>query len=134
MARYTGLVGAMVRAQRDAKRREQARVRAAAKAARELEGARARLAREATKARNANAQAQKQLEREQARLHMEARQHEVELENQQLQERVQQLAVLLSTVVGRDTYLDLDTLRPELVLPDFDPAGLDRPEPEPKPE
>src|SRR5437879_2736871 len=110
MGRQSGFFAAVVRANRDAARREVARQRAESQAVRAFE-----------RAQNAYARAQKTEERERGRLYTESRIAEVALKNHQLEEQVDELKRVLSHTLEIDDYFDLDTLRQELVLPIFDP-------------
>jgi len=116
MARPSGFA-ASVRARREAEHQEVARHRAESQTARALE-----------RARKAYARAQREEEREKSRLYAESRAAEVAEENQQLEHRLSDLHGLLSRALDVDSFLDLDTLRHELVLPTFDAKGLDVPE------
>jgi restriction system protein len=116
-----GLVSAIVHAQREAQRAEAARQREASRAARAAE-----------QAVRSYERAQKAEERERARLYAEARLAEVERDNQRLDESVGQLQTLLARTLEIDDNFDLETLRPQLDLPIFNPEGLDQAEPPPE--
>ena len=121
MARRGGFIAGIVRANREAERREAARQRAESQAARALE-----------RAQKTYGRAQRDEERERARLYTESRMAETALKNQQLDEQVGDLMGLLSHTLGVDDYFDLETLRQKLVLPTFDAQGLDRSEAAPQ--
>src|SRR5438270_8224270 len=103
MARRSSFVAAIVRAQREAQRRQVAQRRAESQAAREAE-----------RAQKAFARAQKESERERARLYAESRAAETALKNQQLEEQISDLNGLLAQSLGVDNYFELDKLKQEL--------------------
>src|SRR5258707_12618683 len=135
MARRSGFLHAIAQAQRQAERQRVAQVRAQAqartRAAQTVEKAqkaylsaqKARLS-----AQKAHADAQKAAQKESERLYIESRVAEVALQNEQIERDVEQLQNLLTATLSIDDYLDLETLKPALNIPYFNPGPLAVPE------
>lgn len=120
MARRRGLVASIARMQREAERARAVRERDAARRARDAQRSQAARARE----RVAD-------QKERARLYAVARAEEVAGDNADLEAEVAALEGVLASTLDVDDFLDLETLKQPLVLPQFDPsvAGAVRPAP-----
>lgn len=118
-------------AAREQQRREREAARASAARARSLEQAeRAANRAMAQMARSAEAQ-RKQREREAKDAHLEAMEAEVEKRNGELEELYDDIDSLLASTLGRDDFVDLNSLRAVASHPAFDRADLEVPTPEP---
>lgn len=124
MARRSGLLHAMVQAQREAERRRIAQLR-------EME-------RTQTQAAKASVKAQKDYERainadqkERARLYTESKIAKVSMQNEQLEQQIKLLDHLLLDALIVDTYINLQSLKQPPPLPVFNPGQLAIAEPPP---
>ncbi len=120
MARRRGLVASIARMQREAERARAVRERDAARRARDAQRSQAARARE----RVAD-------QKERARQYALSRAEEVAEDNGELDAEVAALDAVLASTLDVDDFLDLETLKQPVVLPQFDPsvAGAVRPAP-----
>ena len=110
MARRRGLVASIARMQREAERARAVRERDAARRARDAQRSQAARARE----RVAD-------QKERARLYALSRAEEVAGDTAELEAEVAALEGVLASTLDVDDYLDLETLKQPLVLPQFEP-------------
>ncbi len=125
MARRSGLVHALARAQRDAEKKRLAHYR-------EMDKLQSKAAKEAEKAKKAYEQAKTADQKERARLYVESRIAQVNYQNEQLEQQVKLLESLLVRSLSLDTYIDIQSLKQAPNLPIFNPGTLATPEPPPQ--
>lgn len=113
MARRKGFWASMAQAAREAERQRQVAERA------QLHAIRAR-----EQAQRAAARADAANEREAKRLYTEAREQEAAAQEAELLSHRQALETLLERTLKVDDYIDLETLKDELVIPPFDPGAI----------
>lgn len=111
MARRRGFVATVMHAQREAERAQASRARRAAQAERDTR-----------RAANAAARTRAATDREWARDYAASRTAEAADETREIEAVVERLASILAATLDVDDYLDLDTLKPPLRLPHFDPT------------
>ena len=124
MAPRSGIVRAIVRAQREAERRHLAQQRLQAQL-------QTQAARAAAQAQKAYEQAQRVDQKERARLYTESRIAQVSLQNEQLDQYVARLGNLLSEALVIDSFIDVHTLKQVPERPVFNPGQLAIIEPPP---
>jgi restriction system protein len=100
--------------------------------ARRLEREQRTRAREAERALKAYERSQALAEKERKQLYLEARIAEMEAQNEQLASVEQALETLLTSTLDVDDYVDLESLREEPLLPEFQPGALEVSEPAPE--
>ncbi len=125
MARRSGFLQTMVRAQREAERKRTAQLRGMAKA-------QTQAARAAEKARKDYERAAVADQKERTRLYLESRMAQIDLQNEQLEEQVSQVEHLLLDVLSIDSFINLQTLKQTPNLPSFNPGLLGIAEPQPQ--
>lgn len=113
MARRTGLISALMQANREIQRQQAAQERAAARAVRA-----------SIQAQRAYERAQIADQKERARLHVESRMAEVDSKNDQLGRGIKRLTNLLNETLSVDDYFDLEKLKQEFEKPPFNPGKL----------
>jgi restriction system protein len=122
MARRSGFVRTMSQALRDAERRRIAQQKAQTQAAKA-----------AISAQKAYQRALNADKKERERLYIESRIAEVNLQNEQLEQRIKDLEQILSNAFASNSYIDIQTLKQPLNLPVFKPGPLAIAEPPPSP-
>ena len=121
MPRRTGFAHAIAQSRRDAEQRRKAQLREQTQRAKELE-----------RAQKAYQKSQQLEEKDRARLYVESRVAEVELMNEQLEERISQLQGLLKATLDVDDTFDLDRLKRQPTTVPFDPGPVGTPEKAPE--
>jgi restriction system protein len=122
MARRSGFIHTIARAQREYERQQKAQQRE-----------QTRLAREYEKAQRALEKAQIADAKERARLYVASRQAKVDLMNERLAEQISQLDQLLIEALKVNNAFNLDTLKKQPVIAPFDPGSVGIAEPPPDP-
>src|SRR5690242_10994938 len=112
MARRSGFLHAMARAQREAERKRAAQQRA-------MVIAQTQAARAAEKARKDYERAIVADQKERSRLYIESRMAQVDLQNEQLTQQVEQLEQLLLDALRVNPSINLQALKQTLNLPPF---------------
>src|SRR5258708_2931764 len=127
MARRSGLLHGLVRAQREAERKRVAQMRMQARF-------QTQAAKAAERARKDYERAQLADQKERARLYTESRIAQVNLQNEQLDQLIARLATLLKEALSVDTFIDIQTLKQAPEHPIFNPGQLGVAEPAPVPQ
>src|SRR5258708_18244628 len=122
MARRSGIVRALVKAQYDAERRRAAQLR-------QQVHFQTQAAKAAEKARKDYERAQQADQKERARLYAESRNAQVNLQNEQLNQDITQLCNILTDALSIDSFINLQTLKQVPERPAFDPGQLGIAEP-----
>ncbi len=138
MARRSGMVHILVKAQHDAERRRSAQQRKQAQfqtqAARAAEKARKDYERALQVEQKQHERGIQEDQKERARLYTESRIAQVNLQNEQLNENVSQLSNILTDVLSIDSFINLQMLKQDPTTPVFDPGPLGVVEPPPDPQ
>lgn len=121
MTRRTGFAHAITQSRREAEQRRKTQLREQTQRAKELE-----------RAQKAYQKSQQLAEKERARLYVESRIAEVELMNEQLEERITQLQGLLKATLDVDDTFDLDSLKQQPTIVPFDAGPIGTPEKAPE--
>ncbi len=127
MARRSGIVRALVKAQYDAERRRAAQLRQQVQF-------QTQAAKAAEKARKDYERAQQADQKERARLYAESRNAQVNLQNEQLNQDITRLCNILTDALSIDSFINLQTLKQVPERPVFDPGQLGVEEPPPVPQ
>ena len=117
MARRSGIVHALVKAQHDAERRRAAQLRQQVQF-------QTQAAKAAEKARKDYERALLADQKERARLYTESRNAQVNLQNEQLNQDITQLCNILTDALSIDSFINLQTLKQVPERPVFDPGQL----------
>lgn len=125
MARRSGFLQTMVRAQREAERKRTAQLRGMAKV-------QTQVARAAEKARKDYERATVADQKELIRLSIESKMAQVDFRNEQVEQQVEQLEQLLLDALSFDTFINLQTLKQTPNLPAFNPGQIGIAEPQPQ--
>ncbi|MFL5704010.1 MAG: restriction endonuclease [Ktedonobacteraceae bacterium] len=124
MARRSGFLHAIARAQQQAARQSVAQMRAQAQA-------QTQAARAAERAQRAYLNAQKADQKERTRLYIESQVAQVALQNERLEKDVARLESLLTETLANDEFINLDKLKQAPNIPQFTPGSLAVTEPPP---
>lgn len=124
MARRSGILHSLVRAQQEAERRRVANLRQQARLQTEL-------AKAAEKARKDYERAAAADQKERIRLYAESRIAQVNLQNEQLQQTVSRLGNILTEALSVDSFINLQTLKQPYKPLFFNPGQIGTPEPPP---
>lgn len=140
MARRSGFIATLARAQREIEMNQRRAAKAYEKRLRELDSARAkhenemlRLSKEAARAQTmetkARAKYEKELEKERRLLYLQEREDEVERKKHQLESLITDLNNILELTLTIDDWIDLEHLKTKPIYPTFSiPQGLSQPE------
>src|SRR5579859_5279656 len=125
MARRSGFVSGLIRAQRESERRRATQLREQAKM-------QTQAARAVEQARKNYEHAVAADEKERQRLYVESRQTQVVLQNEQLEQHIQSLEHLLLDALSIDPFIDIQSLKQTSQIPAFNPGPLTQPEAPPQ--
>jgi len=114
-------------AQRDQERRQRAAVREQSIEARRREQDRKERARLVVQLGKAEAAERKPLEKAERDAYLESRQEEAEARSEALADAYEEIDTLLQATLGRDDYVDVNTLRVNVEHPPFDQRDLTQP-------
>jgi restriction system protein len=116
MSRRVGFFESLARASAKSQRQAAAQQRAITAAAKAAE-----------RAQKAFQRSKQLAEKDRAKLYAESRNADVDLKNEELQERVADQLSLLASVLKKDSYVDLDQFKQRPDIPSFQPGDLSKP-------